>query len=133
VTTTPHPVRTCVGCRTTDAQGALLRVVVADGRVVADPARRAPGRGAYLHPRETCLAGAAKGGLARTLRHPVSRADLAAIAEIARGWAGFREGPSQRRADAVESVPPLSSASTPTISTDPVSPPPSASGTGPSS
>ncbi|MPZ25645.1 MAG: DUF448 domain-containing protein, partial [Micromonosporaceae bacterium] len=51
-------VRTCVGCRGRAPVSELLRVVAvtdetapADGRarLVPDPARRLPGRGAHLH------------------------------------------------------------------------------------
>ena len=43
------PVRTCIGCGQRVAQHELLRLVAADGSLLVDPARRAPGRGAYLH------------------------------------------------------------------------------------
>jgi predicted RNA-binding protein YlxR (DUF448 family) len=33
----------------------LLRLVVVDGSVTPDPGRRAPGRGAHLHPDVGCL------------------------------------------------------------------------------
>ena len=33
----------------------LLRVVAGDGALVPDPAGRAPGRGAHLHPTLECL------------------------------------------------------------------------------
>jgi predicted RNA-binding protein YlxR (DUF448 family) len=53
-------VRTCVGCRQRAATLELLRVVAAergaDLEVVPDPARRAAGRGAHLHPTPDCLA-----------------------------------------------------------------------------
>ena len=43
------PQRTCLGCRQSRPQAALLRLVrTADGSVQADPARRLGGRGAYL-------------------------------------------------------------------------------------
>ena len=48
-------VRTCVGCRIRAAKSDLLRVVAVDGEIVADPAARMPGRGAYLHPSRDCL------------------------------------------------------------------------------
>ena len=52
-------VRTCVGCRQRAAKSELLRVVASDrgsGReVLPDPAGRAPGRGAHLHPTPECL------------------------------------------------------------------------------
>jgi uncharacterized protein len=54
-------VRTCVGCRERAAASKLLRVVAAVDehgvtRLVPDPARRLPGRGAHLHPDPKCLA-----------------------------------------------------------------------------
>jgi uncharacterized protein len=65
------PVRTCVGCRSRAPASELLRVVAvihgagppsreptgeAVFSVVADPARRRPGRGAHIHPDPNCLA-----------------------------------------------------------------------------
>ena len=53
-------VRTCVGCRQRAPASELLRfVAVADGEkvsLVADPARRLPGRGAHVHPDPACVA-----------------------------------------------------------------------------
>jgi hypothetical protein len=52
-------VRTCVGCRQRATKSELLRVVAGDRgaglEVVPDPAGRAPGRGAHLHPTTACL------------------------------------------------------------------------------
>jgi uncharacterized protein len=48
-------IRTCVGCGTRAAKSDLLRVVAVDGEIVADPAARRPGRGAYLHPSLDCV------------------------------------------------------------------------------
>ncbi|WP_297104374.1 YlxR family protein [Tessaracoccus sp.] len=43
------PIRTCIGCRARDEQGALLRLV-RRGDVVVDGTRpRLSGRGAYVH------------------------------------------------------------------------------------
>ena len=50
------PVRTCVGCRERVPKQELLRVVAGSGALVPDPAGRAPGRGAHLHPTPECLA-----------------------------------------------------------------------------
>ncbi|WP_203653925.1 YlxR family protein [Actinocatenispora rupis] len=54
------PVRTCVGCRQRAPAAALLRVVAirneAGLRLVPDPARTLPGRGAHLHQDPACLA-----------------------------------------------------------------------------
>ena len=54
------PVRTCLGCRRRDDQARLLRVVADGTTVVVDPRRRAPGRGAYVHPDPACVALAVK-------------------------------------------------------------------------
>lgn len=108
------PVRTCVGCRATAPQAELVRVAVVAGHAVADAARRAGGRGAWLHPRPECLAGAGKGGLARSLRRSVSRAEVEAIgrgagianpAAIGRRRADLTSTTGQGREDAVESLP----------------------------
>lgn len=50
------PVRTCVGCRRRCRDVDLLRVAVADQVLVPDPRRRLPGRGAWIHPDEGCVA-----------------------------------------------------------------------------
>ena len=74
------PVRTCVGCRRRDAQAALLRVVADQATVRVDPRRRAPGRGAYVHPDPACVALALKRrAFGRTLRTPVDAAAAAAV------------------------------------------------------
>lgn len=57
------PIRTCIGCQAEAAKGDLIRIVrTSEGRVVVDPSGRAPGRGAYLHPRRTCWEIAVKRG-----------------------------------------------------------------------
>ncbi|GAA0218651.1 YlxR family protein [Cryptosporangium japonicum] len=54
-----YPTRTCVGCRQRAAATELLRVVAIERggtRVtIPDPARRLPGRGAWLHPDPACF------------------------------------------------------------------------------
>lgn len=68
------PIRTCVGCRVRDAQSALVRLVVRDGGIVRDDARRACGRGAYVHPHRPCLeAFARRGGFVRSLKCMVAK------------------------------------------------------------
>jgi uncharacterized protein len=78
VTTTTRldgPVRTCVGCRRRDEVGRLLRVVADQTSVAVDPRRRAPGRGAYVHPDAACVASAVKRrAFGRALRAPVDAA-----------------------------------------------------------
>ncbi|MCX6452863.1 MAG: YlxR family protein [Actinobacteria bacterium] len=41
--------RTCLGCRKRDSRGSLLRVVLRDGLLCADPRAVEPGRGAWFH------------------------------------------------------------------------------------
>ena len=72
------PIRTCVGCRATAPQHELVRVVLVDGKAVVDRERRAPGRGAWVHPAPECLTGARRGGLARSFKSPVV-ADLSLV------------------------------------------------------
>ena len=48
-------VRTCVGCRSRAPRPSLLRVVLRNSEVVADPSATLPGRGAWLHPVDECL------------------------------------------------------------------------------
>jgi len=71
--TPPGPVRTCVGCRKRELAVELLRVVAVDGNgeyaVTVDPARKLPGRGAWLHPERACLdAAIRRRAFARALR-----------------------------------------------------------------
>lgn len=55
------PLRTCLGCRKSRPQAALLRIVrTSGGSVEPDPDRRRGGRGAYLCPNESCLSEAAR-------------------------------------------------------------------------
>ena len=50
--------RTCVGCRKRATATELLRFVAAGEplRLVPDPFRRLPGRGAHVHPDPACFA-----------------------------------------------------------------------------
>ncbi|WP_323794189.1 YlxR family protein [Nocardioides sp.] len=70
------PVRTCVGCRGRVAKSELLRVTAGSdthGRpvVVPDPTATAHGRGAHLHPTDTCFALAVRRrAFGRALRLP---------------------------------------------------------------
>ncbi|MGW7679936.1 YlxR family protein [Kribbella sp. NPDC054772] len=47
--------RTCIGCRKRSGPADLLRMTVSGGLVLPDPDRRAPGRGAHLHPATKCF------------------------------------------------------------------------------
>ena len=84
------PQRTCVACRTTRAKRDLVRVVRSpSGELSVDARGKAPGRGAYLDPTESCLErGLREGVLARALEIPIDeataarlRTELAAVAK----------------------------------------------------
>jgi len=76
------PLRTCVGCRERAPQAALLRVALADGRLVADPERRRRGRGSYVHPTSECVRRASsRGGFARAFRAQLAPPVVLANAE----------------------------------------------------
>jgi uncharacterized protein len=93
-------VRTCLGCRQRAAKSELLRVVASDRgaglEVVPDPARRAPGRGAHLHPTPDCLALALRRrAFPRALRtESGSRLVTAALEDFV---AGLTSGKQQHR------------------------------------
>jgi predicted RNA-binding protein YlxR (DUF448 family) len=60
-----------VGCGALAAKSELLRVVLVDGRVQADPAQRLAGRGAYVCDRACAERALARGGFARSFRAAV--------------------------------------------------------------
>ena len=73
--------RTCVGCRATDEQEEMVRVVADEaGRVKISDSRRLPGRGAYLHDDTRCVEETVKrGALSRALRRklvPIEQDEL---------------------------------------------------------
>jgi predicted RNA-binding protein YlxR (DUF448 family) len=79
------PRRRCVGCGRIAPKSELLRIAAVETddaaavRAVLDPAKRMPGRGAYLchgatvtRPSQDCLAQATRrGGIARALRRSI--------------------------------------------------------------
>jgi predicted RNA-binding protein YlxR (DUF448 family) len=70
------PRRTCIACRTADPASGLVRLAwpAGTGQPVVD--RLAPGRGAWLHPTESCIGALRPGDLARALRRTVSPDEL---------------------------------------------------------
>lgn len=72
-----EPERTCVACRSRAPQSDLLRLVSAGGALVADPDRRLPGRGCYLH--QSCLPSATPRVLSRGLRSSLDPAQVATV------------------------------------------------------
>jgi uncharacterized protein len=73
------PIRTCVGCRQTDEQASMVRVTAKGHDLILDNARRNAGRGAYVHARNSCLAGAERGGFRRSFRISIERESIASI------------------------------------------------------
>lgn len=73
------PLRTCVGCRRVDAQSALVRVTAEGHGLRLDIGHRNSGRGAYVHARSSCLAGAERGGFSRSFRISIERESIAPI------------------------------------------------------
>lgn len=69
-----EPIRTCVACRQPAGKQGLVRYVrTPSGEIVADPAGRARGRGAYLHDDPACVELAARrGSLQRALKPKAS-------------------------------------------------------------
>lgn len=64
-------VRTCIGCRTRDAVGNLVRITAQGGLCEVERGQGTPGRGAYVHPRWECLDRLERTSvLARALRVP---------------------------------------------------------------
>lgn len=77
-------IRTCVGCGRRAAKSDLLRVVAIGGEIVADPAARSPGRGAYLHLSLDCLERARRRrAIPRALRVTGSLADDRLVSYLA--------------------------------------------------
>jgi predicted RNA-binding protein YlxR (DUF448 family) len=55
--------RSCIDCRKRENPTLLLRVVCLDGRILPDPIRALPGRGAWVH--RTCAVRAVERGAFR--------------------------------------------------------------------
>lgn len=65
------PTRTCVGCRGKGDRAELLRVVAVGNQLIPDLNARLPGRGAWVHPDQECLAMAVRRrAFPRALRVP---------------------------------------------------------------
>lgn len=88
-----EPTRTCVGCHSTGSRKSLLRIVERDGHAVFDAAGVLPGRGTWVHPRESCLEkGITPRQMSRSFRRKVRFTDAAA----ADAWAHVVQKNSRR-------------------------------------
>ncbi|MFA5918080.1 MAG: YlxR family protein [Candidatus Nanopelagicaceae bacterium] len=79
--------RSCIDCRQRENPSALLRVVCIDGKIIPDPHRISPGRGAWVHP--LCAVRAVERGSFRWAfrrEHPVDGSEL--LAYISSGESG---------------------------------------------
>jgi predicted RNA-binding protein YlxR (DUF448 family) len=76
------PQRTCIACRETLSKKELMRIVRTPDHVQYDPTGKAPGRGAYLHNKQSCWERALGGSLARALKAEISREDKNILKEI---------------------------------------------------
>lgn len=48
-------IRTCIGCRSTDAKNSLIRLVNSRDGIIVDPTGKQNGRGAYIHTDQQCV------------------------------------------------------------------------------
>lgn len=78
------PVRRCLGCRRSDSQENLLRIVAVASRAVVERSVTLPGRGAYVHRDGECVEKSLRSaGWRRALREP--ELDTADLAQALRG------------------------------------------------
>lgn len=74
------PTRTCVGCRQRTAAPELVRLRLANGNVVVADERAPSGRGAWIHPKESCVLAAIKArAFGRAFRASAEAADPSAL------------------------------------------------------
>jgi predicted RNA-binding protein YlxR (DUF448 family) len=81
------------------AQRELVRVASDNGKLVADPKRALPGRGAYVHARPACVT---IPGLARALKRTVTKADLDRIVVAISEMSPSGDNPDVKSFDHVE-------------------------------
>ena len=77
------PERLCLGCKESRPKRELIRIVRSpEGVYSVDMNGKAPGRGAYICPRQECLAAAkANRGLERSFRGPIAAEVYEQLAE----------------------------------------------------
>ena len=79
------PQRTCIACRKVGGKRGLVRLVrTAEGIVEVDPSGKRAGRGAYLHPVQSCWEVGLKGSrIEQALRTKLTPENRAALQEYA--------------------------------------------------
>jgi predicted RNA-binding protein YlxR (DUF448 family) len=79
-----QPWRTCVACGRKAPQAELQRMALKGDRVLWDPRRRLPGRGAYICPQRECLGVLARDRKkGRIFRRQISEEAWAELIDIA--------------------------------------------------
>jgi predicted RNA-binding protein YlxR (DUF448 family) len=74
------PQRTCIACRKVAGKRSLLRLVRSEQGVEVDASGKLPGRGAYLHPYQSCWQAVLRGGrLEQALRTRMSEENRQAL------------------------------------------------------
>jgi predicted RNA-binding protein YlxR (DUF448 family) len=93
-----QPIRTCVGCRKTDTQEKLVRIVLdGAGRVKVDREKKMAGRGAWLHESRACVEKAIHiSGLPRAFRRRTQPLEAGAL------WAQLIETIGTKTEDGIE-------------------------------
>jgi predicted RNA-binding protein YlxR (DUF448 family) len=79
-----NQVRTCVGCRQTGNRANLVRIVKTQSNLSLDLTKTKPGRGCWIHPRNSCLTTAIDGkSISKALRVKVNEQVLLDLKEQA--------------------------------------------------
>ncbi|MCC6169444.1 MAG: YlxR family protein [Caldilineaceae bacterium] len=95
------PQRTCIACRGVEGKRSLVRLVRAETGIEVDPTGKKAGRGAYLHPYQTCWRAVLRGNrLEQALRTRLSdenrQALVAYMAALPESEAADPEAASER-------------------------------------
>jgi len=87
-------VRTCLGCRSRKTKKEMLRIVGGpEGEACFDLGGRLPGRGAYVCPEQSCLAGLKASSLQHTLKMKITLPPLDGLCSLlVRSLEGQLEG-----------------------------------------
>lgn len=74
--------RTCVGCRGEESKEGLERFVYIEPQgLIYDLRQKAPGRGAWVHPRRDCILKALRGGFSRAMKQGVDGGEAEELIE----------------------------------------------------